>query len=69
MRDISKPSLTLLLKIGSMVVHAEELLSPGGHAFDKAAFDALAKDPEVVEWMTDMTRLGYIPKKRTDVRR
>lgn len=33
--DALKPSPMLLCLLGSIVVHAEELLSPDGHAFDK----------------------------------
>lgn len=59
------PTPSTLCKLGSIVVHALELASPNGHAFDKVALDALLKDPEVVEWMQGMTELAMLPVRRT----
>jgi hypothetical protein len=60
--DFKKPPLSLLAKLGSIAVHAEEMLSPEGHAFDKTALEQLLKDPEVVAWIKDMGAL--LPRKR-----
>lgn len=57
-----KPSATLLCKLGSIIVHADEMLSPKGHVFDKAALVGLLKDPEVVEWLGAMDAMAMIPK-------
>ena len=37
MNDPLKPSLTLLVKLGSLIIHHEESASPDGHHFDKIA--------------------------------
>lgn len=58
------PNLSLLVKLGSIAVHAEELLSPGGHAFDRTALDQLLTDPEIQRWRTQMDKLAMLPKKR-----
>lgn len=57
-----RPSLTLLIKLGSIVVHADELTSKGGHPFDLSVLRALIDDPEVAEWI----KKGgvYLPLKR-----
>ena len=55
-------TLALLSKLGSIVVHADEFLSPGGHAFDKEALLQLIRDPEVQEWLKEMGPL--VPVKR-----
>ncbi len=57
-----KPSLELLVKLGSAVVHAQELLSPKGHHFDRAALDTVLNDSEVQQWIKDMG--VYMPVKR-----
>lgn len=62
MKDPLKPSLSLLSKLGSIIVHAEEMASLKGHAFDKIAMDGLLNDPEVREWLKGMGPL--LPVKR-----
>lgn len=47
MSDPLQPSASLLVKLGSIVVHIEEMFSASGHVFDKAVLDALLADPEV----------------------
>lgn len=63
MSDPLKPSPTLLCKLGSIMVHAEELTSTKGHIFDREAFLS-AWDAEVVEWMEQMRQMGFLPVKR-----
>ena len=58
-----KPSPTLLCKICSILVHAEELLSPTGHPFDASAMRT-TWDAEVIEWMKQMGKMGRLPVKR-----
>lgn len=60
--DPLKPELSLLIKIGSAVVHAKELCSPKGHPFDKAALDSILSDPEVIKWIKDMG--PFLPLER-----
>ena len=40
-----RPSLALLVKLGSIAVHAAEYISPDGHPFDKNAIQSLLDDP------------------------
>lgn len=58
------PKLSLLVKLGSIVVHAEEFMSPGGHEFDRFALESLLRDPEVVRWLHIGTTNGLLPKRR-----
>jgi len=62
--DPLKPSLALLVKIGSALVHADEFMSPKGHELDKTAYDDLMRDAEVKTWLSDLTAKGYLPVKR-----
>lgn len=58
------PTPTLLCKLGSIIVHVDELHSPGGHGYDKIALEQLLADPEVTEWMKAMDGMAMLPKKR-----
>ena len=60
--DALKPDIALLSKIGSIVVHADELLSPKGHVYDKTVFQQLLNDPDVQMWIKQMGPL--LPQKR-----
>lgn len=62
--DLVNPPLSLLIKLGSIAVHVEEMLSPGGHEFDKASIESLLSDPEVKEWIKGMSDLAFMPQKR-----
>jgi hypothetical protein len=62
--DILKPSMTLLIKLGSIAVHTDEILSVKGHEFDRSALVSLLVDPEVVAWVNDATTVGLLPVKR-----
>ncbi len=64
MTDPLKPSPKLLVKLGSAIVHLDELISPGGHPFDVEASKTILGDPEVKAWLKDMDALGFLPKKR-----
>lgn len=59
-----KPSTSLLCKLGSLIVHADEALSNGGHQFDIDAFKTLLIDKSVEFWLSEMTELALIPVKR-----
>lgn len=60
--DPLKPSLPLLCKLGSIVVHAEEFLSPSGHSLDLEVLKNLFQDAEIRKWIKDMA--VYLPVKR-----
>lgn len=62
MSDPLNPSLTLLMKLGSIVVHADEALSVAGHPFDIESMKPLLADPEVKSWIKGMG--VYLPQKR-----
>lgn len=60
--DPLKPTATVLCKLGSAVVHAEEYFGPRGNPVDKMAFDSLTADSEVQDWMKAMK--SFLPVKR-----
>lgn len=61
---VMNPGPMLLIKLGSIMVHAEELIEPGAHAFDLAALKQLLVDPEVVTWREQASALALLPVKR-----
>lgn len=63
-KDVLKPSAQLLIKLGSIIVHQEELLSANAHYMDKSALDSLMADEEVKEWMKEMNKMALLPLKR-----
>ena len=65
MTDPLKPSPALLVKLGSIAVHVEEMLSPGGHDFDMIALQELLKDPEYAEWRKQMDAMAMLPLMRS----
>jgi hypothetical protein len=58
------PNASLLCKLGSIAVHADEMMSKDGHHFDRIALNQLLADPEVVEWLKEMDAHAMLPKKR-----
>lgn len=58
------PTPSLLSKLGSIVVHADEMMSCDGHAFDRVALTSALHDPEVTEWLASMGKLAMVPVKR-----
>ncbi len=60
------PSIRLLCKLGSIIVHAEEAMSPDGHQFDAIALKGLLSDPEVTEWLDGMRTAAFLPVKRCE---
>lgn len=62
--DPYRPSVGLLVKLGSMIVHYQEMQSSKGHAFDRAALETLEQDAEVVEWFAQMNERALLPVKR-----
>lgn len=63
-KDPLTPRASLLIKLGSLIVHHEELASPKGHQFDQVAIDSLRRDPEVIEWFNQMNKMAFLPVKR-----
>lgn len=64
MSDPLKPQVTLLVKLGSLVVHVEEMLSAKGHHIDKTAIEGLLNDSEVKAWLKQMDKGAFLPVKR-----
>ena len=62
--DYERPSLSLIVKLASLVVHVDELLSPTGHDFDRAAIRTIINDPEVNELLKAMRADALLPVKR-----
>lgn len=58
------PPPALLIKLGSIIVHYQELNSPNGHHFDKTTIDSLLENEDVKEWFKEMDKLALLPKKR-----
>lgn len=55
---------TLLINLGSIAVHAEEMLSPKGHDFDVHALRTNLENAEVKEFIAAMQKLAFVPVKR-----
>lgn len=62
--ELLKPEPTLLVRLGSLIVHYQEAYSPKGHALDRQAIHMLEDDPGVKKWLEAMTRYGFLPVKR-----
>ena len=60
--DPLMPDLTTLVKLGSIAVHAEEMLSAKGHPFDRILLEGLLQDPDITAWIEAMG--VYMPVKR-----
>lgn len=61
---MTRMSVALQAKVGSLIAHVEEMLAPDGHLLDVAATRALIEDPEVVEWMNDLRERSLLPVRR-----
>ena len=64
MTDVLKPPATLLVKLGSLAVHIEEMLSEKGHRFDMSAIESILGDPEVKAWLKEMGKMALLPVRR-----
>jgi len=64
MSDPLMPNPTLLIKLGSIIVHYKEFCSPTGNVIDKETVDAMLQQTDVKEWMEEMDRMALLPKER-----
>ena len=55
--------ITLLIKLGSLVVHAQEATGTGASPLDVAALMQLASNPEVTAWLETIDP-ALLPVKR-----
>lgn len=65
MSELLNPAPSLVCKLASIAVHAEELLSDDGHDFDRLALVSVMADPEVAQWLRAMSAAQLAPRKRT----
>lgn len=56
--------LSLIVKLASIIVHADEATSPNGHELDRQTIQALLTDPDVAELMETLNNMGLLPLKR-----
>lgn len=64
MSDPLKPSMSLLAKVGSIIVHVEEAMGSKQHRFDVMALQHGIEDAEVKSWLEQMRKLALVPEKR-----
>jgi hypothetical protein len=64
MKHLLQPSASLLMKLGSIIRHFEELTSSKAHSLDKAAIESLLSDSDVKEWFEEMDKQALLPVKR-----
>lgn len=55
-------TLALAVKLGSIVVHADEITGPDGRELDRQVIRQALADAEVIQWIKDMGCL--LPVKR-----
>lgn len=63
-KEVIHPNVSVLCKLGSIVVHLQEASSKEAHIFDLKALIPLIEDVEVKAWIKEMDRLALVPKKR-----
>ena len=63
------PSPSLLVKLGSIIVHFDEANEPGGHEYDLHTARQLLADPEVAQWIAQMNAAAMLPLKRSAPKR
>lgn len=51
-------------KLGSIMVHADEIIAPHGHTFDRIALQQLLTDPDIQAWRKAMDAMAMLPKMR-----
>lgn len=62
--DPLSPAPSILCKLGSIAVHAEEYLSAGGHDYDAQAILSGLQDAQLREWFEQMNAQALLPVKR-----
>jgi hypothetical protein len=62
------PKTTLLVKLGSIAIHVEEMVEEDfkNIKFDMPAVKSALYDPEVKAWLADMDKLALLPAKRSE---
>lgn len=64
--DVTNPPIRLLAKIGSIIVHADELTGKHGSKVDAEAIRNLLDDGEICDWLRglEVQYPGALPRKR-----
>ncbi len=62
--DPMKPSMDVLVKLGSAIVHAKEAISVDGRPVDKFEFDQLLNEPDLADWLKAMGDMALLPVLR-----
>jgi hypothetical protein len=60
-----KPALSLLVKLGGLLIHAEEFMEPGGSPLDLVEFKQGMKDADVQNWIREGVGMALLPLKRS----
>lgn len=60
MNEPCKLTMSLMIKLASIAIHVEELLSSDGHEFDEKAIEGLLADAEVKAWLASIPAV-YLP--------
>lgn len=64
MKEELIPTFEVLIKLGNIVIHTQEMLSSKGHQYDLVVLKQLIEDKEVNEWLNKMDKFALLPKKR-----
>jgi hypothetical protein len=56
--------ITLQVKLGSIIIHIQEMLSGKGHEFDNIVILQLMNDSELLNWLNALETEGLLPLKR-----
>ncbi len=64
-KDINPMSLSTAAKVGSILVHVEEVMEDG-HGFDVIAMRSLLNDVEVQRFLTALRKMTLLPLKRKE---
>lgn len=59
-KDLFSPSPALLSMLGTIVLYAKDSLNSPKFTFEITTMVTLLNDPEVVNWLSEMRRLGHI---------
>lgn len=62
--DELRPTLGLLVKLGSIARHVEEASGPAPSPLDLEVASSLARDPEVSDWLQAADRYALLPVTR-----
>lgn len=58
---------SVIIKLASLAVHADEMLSPQGHQFDQETIKSILADDEVKRFLSEMDKLALLPLRRDGV--